>query len=194
MSQVTTGSKTKANTEKYSGYNWHTCHIKYYDDIWDTIILEPIMNVTAPPLRRSAVSAVEAIRHVDGHVGSSQLFKRLGIQNQEECPFILKKSEIWSGTSTWSTHREVSAPARAGGLLNFLPSNSLLLCYLDQTAVAWSNFSPNYSSSVFPSLQSHFSFYLAFSCDTFLWHLLLRRHINKAVPSLMFKRETNTAD
>lgn len=106
MSQVTTGSKTKANTEKYSGYNWRTCHIKYYNDIWDTIILEPIMNVTAPPLHSSAVSAVEAIRHVDGHVGSSQLFKRLGIQNQEECPFILKKSEIWSGTSTWSTHLE----------------------------------------------------------------------------------------
>lgn len=34
---------------------------------------------------------MEAISHVNRHVGSSQLFECLGIQNQEECPFILER-------------------------------------------------------------------------------------------------------
>lgn len=51
------------------------------------------MNVTGPGLSSSAESAVEAIGHVDRHVGSSQLFKRLAIQNQEECSFILKEKK-----------------------------------------------------------------------------------------------------
>lgn len=51
------------------------------------------MNVTGPGLSSSAKSAVETIGHVDRHVGSSKLFKRLAIQNQEECSFILREKK-----------------------------------------------------------------------------------------------------
>lgn len=42
---------------------------------------------------RGVEDTVEAVRHVDGHVGSSQLFESLGVQNQEECGFILEREE-----------------------------------------------------------------------------------------------------
>lgn len=51
------------------------------------------MNVTGPGLSSTAESAVKTVGHVDRHVGSSQLFKRLAIQNQEECSFILKEKK-----------------------------------------------------------------------------------------------------
>lgn len=40
-------------------------------------------------LRSGAEGAMEAVGHVDGHVGSSQLLERLGVQHQEEGPVIL---------------------------------------------------------------------------------------------------------
>lgn len=159
-------------------------HMKYYNTWTDND------DVSAPPLHSSAEGTMEAIGHVDGHVGSSQLFKCLGIQNQEERPFILQKRKISSSLDEF-----VLSSAKAGESLNCLSFNSLLLDYRDHTAVVWSNFITHYSlSDFFPVPTVPFPFYLAFSCDTFLWHLLSRRHINKAVPSLMFRRETNTAD
>lgn len=55
------------------------------------------LNVTELGLCRGTVGTMEAISHVNRHVGSSQLFKRLAIQNQEECSFILEKRINHSG-------------------------------------------------------------------------------------------------
>lgn len=121
-------------------------------------------SVSAPALHSSAEGAMEAISHVDGHVGSSQLFKRLGIQEQEECPFILQRRRKISPSSD----EFVLSSAKAGGSLYSSSSNSVLLGYLDCTAVFCSNSSPHYSlSDFFPVPTVPFPLYLAFSCDTF---------------------------
>lgn len=145
------------------------------------------MNATAPRLRSSAESTVEAVGHVDGHVGSSQLLKRLGIQHQEECAFILEERTIWPGKQV-----SISLLDKFGQIL----VNCLTLPHW----TVWCSallIRQLCSGLILAAIIHHpilSCLHTAFSCNTLLWHLLSRRHIKKAVPSLMFKRETNSAD
>lgn len=108
-------------------------------------------NVTARPLRSSGEGAVEAVGHVDGHVGSRHLLKRLGIQNQEEGPSVLQQRKRSLGEL-------VSSSARAAGSFSCRSLAQL------QPGLILSLIIRHRTSSRCP--RSLFPLCLAFSCDT----------------------------